>query len=106
MDKNDLAKLTVYSDLMTILKEKGMLDAECAEILLKVTSQVDIEVTEEIIKRLSDDQLKILDNLPDDAPSEEIAEKVGLKSEEVEEIKEQKIAEVIQEMIPTIDQED
>lgn len=106
MDPKDLSNLTIYSDLMDILKEKGMTDVEASDVVLKLTSQVEAEVVEELMSGLSDEQLKMLDDMPDSISSEEIAQKMGFEAQKIQEIREKKAAELIEELIPTLDKED
>lgn len=106
MDPKDLAGLTVYHDLLTVLKERGFSDAEAAEVFAKLTAQAEMEVVEEIMGGLNDEQMKVLDGLPDDAPADEIAEKLGLDGEEVDAIRAQKTAQLIEELVPEIDKEE
>lgn len=104
MDTKDLSGLTVYQDLITILKEKGFTDAQIAEIFAKVTAQVEMEVVEEMMGKLTEDQLKILDSLPDEASSYEIAEKVGINGEEADNIRAEKLARVLEEVLPSLNE--
>lgn len=103
MDSKDLSGLTVYNDILTILKEKGFSDAEAMEIFLKLTAQAEMEVTEEMMGKLTDDQRKILEELPDDVSSEEITEKLNLDGNEIDQIRAKKTAELIENLIPTLD---
>lgn len=106
MDPKDLAGLTVYSDLLTVLKEKGYSDEEATEIFMKLTAQAEVEVVEELLGKLSEEQLKTLDELPDNTPPEEIADKLGLDGEEVDEIRARKTAEIINDLVPLLDEGD
>lgn len=106
MDTSKLEGLTVYQDLITVLEEKGYSDAEVAEIFAKLTAQAEMETTEEIVSKLTDEQLGVLDGLAENAPASEIAEKLGIDGEEVDAIRADKVAQLIQEMIPTIDKDE
>ena len=106
MDPKDLVGITAYDDLMTILKERGFSDAETTEVVLKLTAQAEMEVVEEIISRLSEEQLALLDSLPEGTLADEIAQKLGIDGEEVDAIRAEKVAQLISELAPQIDQED
>jgi DNA-binding NarL/FixJ family response regulator len=106
MNPQDLSALTVYQDLMTVLQERGYSDAEAAEILLKLTAQAEMEVVEEIIGKLSEEQMALLDSLPANAAASEIAEKLGLDGEEIDAIRAQKVALLLEELAPAIDKGD
>lgn len=103
MDPRDLAGLTVYSDLMTVLKDRGFSDAQAGEMFLKLTTQVEMEVVEEIMSDLSEEQLAKLDSLSEDLPAQEIAKELGIDGEEVDSIRAEKLAAVLEETLPTIE---
>lgn len=104
MNPQDLAGLTVYHDLLTVLKEKGLSDMEASEMFMKLTAQAEMEVVEELMGKMSNDQIAVLDNLPEDSSAGEIAEKLGLNGEEIDAIRAQKTAQLIQEMVPSLNQ--
>lgn len=104
MDIKDLSGLTVYQDLITVLKEKGYTDVQIAEIFAKVTAQVEVEVVEELMGKLADEQRQILASLPPDVSAYDAAEKLGLDGEEVDSIRAEKAAVVIAELVPTLNQ--
>ncbi|RJP47392.1 MAG: hypothetical protein C4584_00500 [Armatimonadetes bacterium] len=106
MDKQDTSNMTVYADLLTVLKNKGFTDAEIAEIFMKFTAQVELEVTEEMMERLTPEQQSALKNLPSDATGEDVVEKLGLDGDEINEIRAKKVAELIEKMIPYLNKED
>ncbi len=106
MNAQAIAGITIYDDLMTIFQERGYSDAEATEILMKLSAQAEFEVVQEMISKLSEDQLKLLDSLPDDVSASEVAEKLNLNGEEIDALRAQKTAQLVQELIPEIDQED
>lgn len=106
MDPRDLAGLTVYSDLMTVLKDRGFSDAQAAEMFLKLTTQVEMEVVEEIMSDLSEEQLAKLDSLSEDLPADELAKDLGIDGEEVDAIRAEKLAQVLEETLPAIESSD
>lgn len=99
MSDQDLVGLTVYQDLVTVLQEKGYSDAQITEIVMKLTSQAEMEVTEAVIAKLTDQQLKDLDELPDDASAYDVAKKLNLDGDEIEAIRAEKLAELISQMV-------
>lgn len=103
MNQIDLAALTIYHDLMTTLKERGYSDAESGEIFANLTAQAEMEVTEEIISKLTDEQLAKLRDLPESATGEEIASQMGIDGDEVDAIRAQKVAQLLSELAPVID---
>lgn len=103
MDPKNLIGLTVYNDLMTILQERGLSDAEATEALLKLTAQAEVEVTGEMMNKLSEEQLAILNSLPENTPATEIAEKLGLDGEEIDAIRAEKVAQLVSEMASEVD---
>lgn len=102
MDIKDFTNLTVYTDLLAFLKERGFSDEERFEVLLKLTAEVEIEVTEELMKKLSKEQLQTLENLPVETPASEIAEKLGLDPNEIDAIRSEKTAQLIDKMMPSL----
>lgn len=104
MDPKDLANITVYNDLLTVLKERGFSDAEASEIFLKLTAQAELEVTEEMMNRLSPEQQATLKSLPENIPALEIAEKLGLDSGEIDQIRAEKTAQLIEKMVPSLNE--
>jgi FixJ family two-component response regulator len=106
MDSQNIANITIYADLLIVLKERGYSDVEANAMVLDIMTQAEMEVAEEMMSRLSDEELALLDSLPDDAPSNEIAEKLGLDGEKVDLIRAEKVAKIISELVPVIDQND
>lgn len=104
MDPKDVANLTVYSDLMTVLKERGFSDAQAAELLLKLTAQAEMEVTEEIMEKLSPEQKATLESLPADTPATEIAERLGLDADKIDAIRADKTAVLIEQLVPALNE--
>lgn len=104
MDTNNLTNITIYNDLMTVLKERGLSDAEAGEIILKLTAQAELETTEEMMNKLTNEQKTILESLPDDASASEIAEKLGLNANEIDEIRAEKTAQLIEKMVPSLNE--
>lgn len=106
MDPKTLAGLTVYSDLLMILKDRGFSDTQAADLFLKITTQVEMEVIEEIMDNLTDEDLKMLDQLADDVKAEDIAEKLGLEQEYTDSLRAVKLAKVLEEVLPEIEKAD
>lgn len=104
MDQQALSAITVYHDLLTVLKERGYTDIEAAEIFAKLTAQAEMEVVEELLGKLNNDQLVALDVLPDNASASDIAQQLGLDGAEIDAIRAQKTAQLIEQMAPIIDQ--
>lgn len=106
MDPKALAGLTVYQDLITVLEERGYTDPEVAEIFGKLTTQAEMEVVEELMGKMSEDDLTKLDSLPDNATADEIAQKMGFDGEELDTIRAEKTAALIEELVPTLNEPD
>lgn len=106
MKPEDLAAITVYSDLMTVLKERGYSEAEATETFASLSAQAEMEVTEELISKMSDEQLASLDQMATTATGEEIAEKLGLDGEEIDAIRAEKVAKLLSELAPVVDAQD
>lgn len=106
MNPNDLAAITVYSDLLTVLKERGYPDAEAYQMFLDLTAQAEMEVVEEMMLKLSDEQLAKLDSLPANATGSEIAELLALDAELVDRIRAEKTAKLISELAQVVDSDD
>lgn len=104
MNPQDLSAITVYNDILTVLKERGLSDIEVTEIFAKLTSQAEMEVTEELMSKLTPEQLAILDSLPENASATDIVQKLGIDGDEVDAIRAQKTAKLIEEMVPSLNQ--
>lgn len=104
--QTDDLSLTALSDLATVLKDKGLSDGEVAETLLNVMTQVETELVEELMQKLPEDKVKVLDELvANNASGVEIAEKLGLDEGEMQEIEKKKFAEIVQKMVPSLNLE-
>lgn len=100
---DSLLQATALSDLATVLEDKGLSSGEVAEILLKVIAQVEIEVVEELMNILPDDKKKLLGELAEkNADGVEIAEKLEMNEEVMQQIEAKKFAEIVQEMVPSL----
>lgn len=106
MNPKDLVGLTAYNDSMTILQERGLSNAEATEAILKLIAQAEVEVTEEMMSKLTPEKLETLRSLPDNTPATEIAEKLGLDGEEVDAIRAEKVAQLVSQMTSEIDEDD
>ena len=104
MNPQDIAGITVYNDLLTVLKERGLSDIEVTEIFAKLTAQAELEVVEEILEKLNSDQLKVLDDLAENASATEIAQKLNLDGTEIDVIRAEKTAKLIEEMAPKLNE--
>ena len=102
MNPQDLSAITVYNDILTVLKERGLPDIEITEIFAKLTAQAEMEVVEELISKLTPEQLTILDSLPEDVSANDIVQKLGIQGDEVDAIRAEKTAALIEEMVPNI----
>lgn len=102
MNQQDLSAITVYSDILTVLKERGFSDIETTEIFGKLTAQAEIEVVEELMSKLTPEQLNILDSLPDNISASDIVQKLGIEGDEVDAIRAEKTAKLLEEMVPSI----
>lgn len=103
---NTLLPITALSDLATILKDKGLSDSEVAETLLKVITEVHMEVVEELMEKLPEEKKALLDTLvSQNASGEEIAEKLELDKEDLSEIEMRKFAQIVQKMVPSLNYE-
>src|SRR3989344_3024883 len=103
MNQVDLAALTIYHYLITTLRERGYTEAESAEIFANLTAQAEMEVVEELISKLTDEQLAKLRDLPENATGEEIASHMGIDGEEVDSVRAQKVTQLLSELAPVID---
>lgn len=99
MNPQDLA-VTLYSDLKVILESQGLSDFQVRETLIELSTQAEIDTVEEMMKRLTEQQLKILDSLSDNATSQEIARALNLDDREINQIRAYKTAGLIEKMIP------
>lgn len=104
MNPQDLSAINVYNDILTVLKERGLSDIETTEIFAKLTAQAEMEVVEELMSKLTPEQLAILDSLPENASAVDIVQKLGIDGEEVDTIRAQKTAKLIEEMVPNLNQ--
>lgn len=102
MNPQDLSSITVYSDVLTVLKERGFSDIEATEIFAKLTAQAEIEVVEELMGKLTQDQLTVLDSLSENASATEIVQKLGIAGDEIDAIRAEKTAKLIAEMVPNL----
>lgn len=102
MDSQDLSAITTYNDILTVLKEKGFSDTQATEMFAKLTAQAEMEVVEELLAKLTQEQLAMLDSLPDNASASDIVQKLGIEGEEVDAIRAKKTAELIEEMVPSL----
>ncbi|MBI2590620.1 MAG: hypothetical protein HYW33_01935 [Candidatus Blackburnbacteria bacterium] len=106
MNQTDLAALTIYHDLLTTLRERGYTESEAAEIFANLTAQAEMEVVEELISKLTDEQLARLRDLPENATGEEIASQMEIGGEEVDAIRAQKVTKLLSELAPVVDAND
>lgn len=104
MNPQDLSAITVYNDLLTVLKERGLSDIETTEIFAKLTAQAEMEVVEELMNKLTAEQLAVLDSLPENASATDIVQKMGIEGDEVDAIRAEKTAKLIEEMVPSLNQ--
>lgn len=104
MNPQDLTSVTVYNDLLTVLKERGLSDIDATEIFAKLTAQAELEVVEEILSKLTSDQLKDLDDLAENASATEIAQKLKLDGAEIDAIRAEKTAKLIEDMVPKLNE--
>lgn len=102
MNPQDLSAITVYSDILTVLKERGFSDIETTEIFAKLTAQAEMEVVEELMSKLTPEQLNILDSLPDNVSASDIVQKLGIDGDEVDAIRAEKTAKLLEEMVPSV----
>jgi DNA-directed RNA polymerase specialized sigma24 family protein len=102
-NNDDQLTLTALSDLATVLKSQGMSDKEVADILLKVVTEVEIEVVEELMESLPEEKRKLLQQMSDQNKStEEITEALQLDREEIRQLEMQIFAEVVQDLLPSL----
>lgn len=104
MNPQDLSAINVYNDILTVLKERGFSDIETTEIFAKLTAQAEMEVVEELMNNLTPEQLATLDSLPENASADDIVQKLGIQGDEVDAIRAQKTAKLIEEMVPNLNQ--
>ncbi len=104
MNPQDLASISVYQDIITVLKERGYSDMEVTEMFAKLTAQAEMEVVEELMSKLTPEQVTILDSLPDNVSASEIVQKLGIEGEVVDTIRAEKTAKLIEEIIPKLNE--
>lgn len=104
MNPQDLSAITVYQDIITVLKERGYSDIEVTEIFAKLTAQAEMEVVEELIEKLTPEQLKVLDSMPDNVSASEIVQKLDIQGDLVDSIRAEKTARLIEEVIPSLNE--
>lgn len=104
MNPQDLSAITVYQDILTVLKERGYSDIEVTEIFAKLTAQAEMEVVEELIEKLTPEQLKVLDSMPDNVSASEIVQKLDIQGDIVDSIRAEKTAKLIEEVIPSLNE--
>ncbi len=104
MNPQDLSAITVYQDILTVLKERGYSDMEVTEMFVKLTAQAEMEVVEELMGKLTEDQLKVLDSMPDNVSASEIVQKLDIQGDVVDSIRAEKTAKLIEEIIPSLNE--
>lgn len=104
MNPQDLSAITVYQDIITVLKERGYSDIEVTEIFAKLTAQAEMEVVEELMEKLTPEQLKVLDSMPDNVSASEIVQKLDIQGDLVDSIRAEKTAKLIEEVIPSLNE--
>lgn len=102
MNPQDLSTINVYNDILIVLKERGLSDIETAEIFAKLTAQAEMEVVEELMNKLTPEQITLLDSLPENASAVEIVEKLGIEGDEVDAIRAEKTAKLIEDLAPKL----
>lgn len=101
---NSLLPITALSDLATLLKERGMTSGEAGELILKIITEVEMELVEELMEKLPADKQSLLEQMSSQNKSgAEIAEALDLNEEEMQEIEARKFVEIVQKMVPSLD---
>lgn len=89
------------SNFVSILKSKGLSSEEISQILLEITTEVEMEVIEEIEDKLSDEKRWLLQEMiKQNKSSSEIAQRLQLDEEEIQKLELQKLSEIIERMSP------
>ncbi|HSW71188.1 MAG TPA: hypothetical protein VLH77_04340 [Gammaproteobacteria bacterium] len=105
-DNNSTLLTTSLTDMATLLKSKGLPDSEIAEILLKVTVEVEMGVVDELSEKLSDEKKEMLKKMVEEGKTgREIAEALALDASEMQEIEMRKLAAVLQKIAPSLNME-
>ncbi len=103
---DSLLPVTALSDLATVLKDKGLSSGEIADLLLKIVTEVEMELVEELMEKLPDEKKKLLDDLvAQNKSGAEIAEALDLDEAEMQEIEMRKFTEIVQKMVPSLNLE-
>lgn len=102
MNPQDLSTINVYNDILIVLKERGLSDIETTEIFAKLTAQAEMEVVEELMNKLTPEQITLLDSLPENVSAVEIVQKLGIQGDEVDAIRAEKTAKLIEDLVPKL----
>ncbi|HSX40181.1 MAG TPA: hypothetical protein VLF68_01070 [Candidatus Saccharimonadales bacterium] len=103
---DSLLPVTALSDLTTILKDKGLSSGEIAEMLLKIITEVEMELVEELMETLPEEKKQILQQCVDQNKTPaETAEALDLDEQHMQEIEMRKFTEIVQKLVPSINLE-
>lgn len=82
-----------------LLENKGMSKSEIDSFMMQIIAEVELEVVEELMTKLSDEKKKLLEALvSQDASGEEIVRQLELNEDELSEIEADKFNEIIGEV--------
>jgi hypothetical protein len=96
--------LSILKDVAALLKEKGMADKEIDQTIMKLVTEIEMAVIEEIIATLPADKRKQLDEMSEQNKStDEIASKLQLDPAQANKIELRKFKEIIGEFIASLD---
>ena len=96
--KTSLISESFITDFVTTMEGRGVNRETIQGMLLQVIDEVEKEVIEELMEKMSHDQRALLDALvSQDASGEEIAKQLDINPEELEELEAQKFEEVMKE---------
>ena len=96
--KTSLISESFITDFVATMEGRGVNRETIQGMLLQVIDEVEKEVIEELMEKMSHDQRALLDALvSQDASGEEIAKQLDINPEELEELEAQKFEEVMKE---------
>jgi hypothetical protein len=107
MNENNTISPQVIEDFVAVLKARGVPDETIKEILFKVVAQVEVEVHQALYNKLSDEKRQQLQEMLDAKKTgQEIAMALGITEAEMDALETQKFAEVLQQLLPSIEEND
>lgn len=103
MNTHTIVSQQMIDDFVLEMEHKGLHREAIQSMLFQAMDELEDKVVAELMNRLSDDKLKVLDALiAQGASSEEIAKQLEISQEDLEELENEKFADVIDELTERI----